>query len=134
MLTSNLERGFGNPCFRIKILSPSIAPVKPSAADRSGPPSGFFVVAPDWGPITVSRMKYPTRIGVSVVATGLLLLGCDRHGGFDPTLAGKTLEEARQGFQTTLTRKESDGTSVPQPPPELFRTVSLQFSPGELAR
>jgi acetyl esterase/lipase len=43
------------------------------------------------------------------------------------------LNDARKGFKTTLTRKESARTPVPLPPPNVFRLVHFESPVGKLA-
>lgn len=72
------------------------------------------------------------------------LAGCARQGNqpnahisrFDVgQQLGKTLSlsEARYGFKTKLTREESSGEAVPDPPPSVFRTVRFDAPLGKMA-
>jgi dienelactone hydrolase len=69
----------------------------------------------------------------------LLLLGCGRRAATTTTDTGASaheqisLPDARRGFKTKITRKESAGVPVPQPPPALFRIVHYQSPVGKLA-
>ena len=71
----------------------------------------------------------------------LLFLGC---GGRSPVVAPSgettspaprkvTLPEARRGFQTKLTRRESAGAPVPAPPPQLARIVHYDAPVGKMS-
>jgi pimeloyl-ACP methyl ester carboxylesterase len=72
-----------------------------------------------------------------VAAASVSLTGCDR--GSNPSAsaqsspAQKTLAEAREGFATKLLRRETVGKPVPEPPPNLFRSVAYQSPMGEMA-
>ena len=57
--------------------------------------------------------------------TALLLLGI-------PALAGN-LQDARQGFTTTLTQKISEGNPPPIPPPDIFQLVTYPSPIGDMA-
>jgi dienelactone hydrolase len=67
----------------------------------------------------------------------LLLVGCGPRAANTRPAAlsdGHTsLADARRGFQTKLTRKESAPVPVPEPPPELFRVVRYDSPAGKLA-
>lgn len=73
----------------------------------------------------------------------LLLVGCGREEGKPrgdlPGAGGGrpaetvSLGEARNGFQTKLTRRESAGEPVREPPARLFRTVHYESPAGKLA-
>jgi dipeptidyl aminopeptidase/acylaminoacyl peptidase len=73
----------------------------------------------------------------------LILAGCGRQQGQpqadSPGQVGGqaaravSLAEARQGFKTKLTRRESARQPVDEPPPRLFRTVRYDAPSGKLA-
>lgn len=69
--------------------------------------------------------------------TVILLFGCGRLSTVAPPAADHpdaklSLAEARRGFQTKLTRKESSGEPVDVPPPSVFRIVRYPASSGQL--
>src|SRR5689334_18283811 len=85
-------------------------------------------------------MKRIHLIPLTLVA----LAGCGRPEGQPSrtssparvgTQAGQALSlaEARRGFRTNLTRRESANQPVPEPPPRLFRTVRYDSPVGKLA-
>src|SRR5882672_3556506 len=47
--------------------------------------------------------------------------------------AGRSLKDARQGFNTRLVRRESAHEPIPQPPPSLFTIVRYDAPVGKLA-
>ena len=94
-------------------------PRKPKPAAKSSPASKFL-----GGGLTV-----------------LLILTCAgfriarRAGVFQPAAVSdtsKSLPEARAGFATKLTRRESAGQPAPNPPPAIFRKVKYPAPPGDL--
>lgn len=62
-----------------------------------------------------------------------------KNPAINPTPAGATrpapasLSAARQGFRTTLVRREKAGEPVPAPPPNLFRLVRYASPGGEMS-
>jgi dienelactone hydrolase len=72
----------------------------------------------------------------------IFLAGCGHQD--NPTKLGPTpglrqpnehtsLAEVRRGFQTKLIRRESQNEAVPEPPPQLFRTIKYDSPVGKLA-
>jgi Fe-S cluster assembly iron-binding protein IscA len=51
----------------------------------------------------------------------------------DPPDTSVSLTEARQGFHTTLARRESGGSPAPRPPADVFRLVRYDAPVGKLA-
>jgi acetyl esterase/lipase len=71
--------------------------------------------------------------GALVVSLLLIISACDRNGaGSAPGGGAQTLQEARQGFQTRLTRQSVEGAQVPAPPRDLFRTIKYKSPVGDL--
>jgi len=50
-----------------------------------------------------------------------------------PTAKNVSLTEARRGFKSRLTPRESARQPVPEPPPNVFRLVRYESAPGKLA-
>jgi predicted esterase len=77
---------------------------------------------------------------MKVIYTSLCLLffvtGCRREQNHPlpvpPSQNSESLADARRGFTTKLTRKESAGIPIPQPPPELFQIVRFESPAGNL--
>lgn len=65
----------------------------------------------------------------------LLVAGCDRQEGGRPGELDKglSLTEARRGFKTSLTQRESAKEAVPQPPSGVRRIVQYDSPVGKLA-
>ena len=61
----------------------------------------------------------------------LAFSGCGRPG--NSVNKGVSLTEARQGFRTKLTSRESALEAVPEPPPRLFRILRYDSAVGKLA-
>jgi len=61
-----------------------------------------------------------------------ILLSCARQATDDPE-SGVSLDESRQGFATTLIRRESIGEPAPIPPSHLFTLVHYPSPVGDLA-
>jgi dipeptidyl aminopeptidase/acylaminoacyl peptidase len=95
----------------------------------------------------VNRLK---SIPLVLIAVTALISGCDRRpeqqaapppqpaaSASIATAASvsrtRTLAEARRGYATRLTRKESVGEPAPVPPANLFRSVTYTSPVGELA-
>lgn len=74
-----------------------------------------------------------------LLALAMALTGCGRKSERtgQPTAgsedAGKTLLEARKGFQTKLERRPASQDPLDEPPPNLFRIVSYDSPVGKLA-
>ena len=60
----------------------------------------------------------------------LLFLGASRIYN---TASAESLLDARQGFSTTLIKKEVDGAPVPGPPKNVLQSVSYSSRVGDLA-
>jgi acetyl esterase/lipase len=70
----------------------------------------------------------------------LALTGCNQNNAPPGANAGQngpsgaaTLTEARQGFQTKLTRRDSGKDALPKPPAGVFESVRYKSPAGELA-
>jgi hypothetical protein len=74
---------------------------------------------------------------IVVLATACVVLAaCDKTAKSDSPAASRhplTLVQARHGFVTKLIREESIGESVPEPPPDLFRSNTYESPIGGLA-
>ena len=66
-----------------------------------------------------------------VVSLILISCVCDRSDG--QTNAMVPLAQARQGFKSKLTERGSAKEAVPEPPPDVFRTVRYDSPAGKLA-
>ena len=66
-----------------------------------------------------------------VVSLILISCVCDRSDG--QTNAIVPLAQARQGFKSKLTERGSAKEAVPEPPPDVFRTVRYDSPAGKLA-
>lgn len=71
-----------------------------------------------------------TRVSVALLGC-LVLVGCARQPR--PSDTGGSLVEARKGFQTKLSRKESAHHKVTKPPKDVFRLVQYDAAPGKMA-
>jgi dipeptidyl aminopeptidase/acylaminoacyl peptidase len=70
------------------------------------------------------------------VAACVVFAGCDKTAKTDSPAVPRhvlTLTQARHGFVTKLIRAENIGESVPEPPPELFRSTNYESPIGMLA-
>jgi dipeptidyl aminopeptidase/acylaminoacyl peptidase len=64
----------------------------------------------------------------------LTLVGCNRpEAQSSRTSSSGSLMDARKGFQTKLTRRESAKEPVPEPPARIFRTVRYDAPAGKMA-
>src|SRR5262245_26087799 len=72
----------------------------------------------------------------------VVLSGCKDQGSGPPGKGGPnpggqpgkavSLPEARQGFQTTVPRKNPPGQPIPQPPQKVFELIRYDAPPGKL--
>ena len=67
------------------------------------------------------------KLGARIVV--LLLLGL---GSISNVAAAESLSDARQGFSTTLVKKEVDGAPVPEPPKNVLQLVTYHSPVGDL--
>jgi dipeptidyl aminopeptidase/acylaminoacyl peptidase len=72
-----------------------------------------------------------------VLLATLALLGCQRGAPAkvvtNPPVKAATLAEARQGFKTSLARRESANFPSPNPPPNVFTLVKYESPAGKLS-
>lgn len=88
----------------------------------------------------VVRQQYERSDDMKIIYPFLcslfLVVGCRQEQSIPPPASplqkAESLSEARRGFTTKLTRKESAGVPIPAPPPQLFEIVRFDSPVGKL--